>query len=628
MEQIRLEDPRHTKLVELVKNSFQLSYRNIQPRYDKWEEADKMDRSYIDVSAVDEKGKKLNPFDRTVYVPISRAIKDTILTYFYNVMLGSRPFIPIDGRGPEDVKPAKLQEIILDYQLEMQNIHLVVYRFLNDLIKYGYSNIKTTYARIWKWVNQMQPIAREFPFFHNEYERIREQVLAYEGPILQPGDVFRSFHDPRTTIGDIRAGQFMGWVMKRPYYYLKKLEGNPYYNLEYLKQIGREDQFKDEHSGGRSRWEALGMTDPSNIVTEEVLDKMNPSYTLRELAIELIPGKYGLSETNQPEIWWLTTLNNQLLIRSDKMIFDHGTLPVVAAEYDYDGVSMFNQGFYESITGLQNLLNWLYNSHIDNVRRAVNIRSIADPEYVRIRDMLNSNPAQVIRLKKSLPLEQRSLQSVFMQLPVVDVTQGHLKDAELITDLMQRKAHTPDALQGIESEIKRTATEIAKTTSSGVNILQTLATIIWAQGIKPMAEMCVQNNQQLLSQRRFYKIIGDYAKDLIVPDMQYSGGPAIQAGPEDIQGMFDFPVRDVNLPIKPQDNAQIWADIFTAAGSNPFISQRVDIWWIFKQMCESMGIKNIDDARIELAGMLPNYSVLPDQQIAQQAQAGNIVPMQ
>ncbi len=100
-----------------------------------------MDRSYIDADAVDDKGKKLNPFDRTVYVPISRAIKDVILTYFQNVFFGNRPFIPIDGRGPEDVKPAKIQEIILDYQLEQQNMHLVGYRFVNDLIKYGYGNI-------------------------------------------------------------------------------------------------------------------------------------------------------------------------------------------------------------------------------------------------------------------------------------------------------------------------------------------------------------------------------------------------------------------------------------------------------------------------------------------------------
>ena len=626
MDQIRFEDPRHKKIVELVKNSFQLSYKYAEGRYKKWEESDQMDRSFIDVSAVDDKGKKINPFDRTVFVPMSRAIKDTILTYFHNVFLGSRPFIPIDGRGPEDVKPAKIQEIILDYQLEQQNMHLVGYRFLNDLIKYGYGNIKTTYGRVWKWVNRMQQNVIQFPFMHSEYERTKERILSYEGPILVTGDAYRSFHDPRVPIGDIRSGQFMGWVLKRSMYYLKKMEGNPYFNLEYLRKIGKEDVFKDETSGGVSRWQSMGLTDPDNMVTEEQLDKMNPSYTLRELAIELIPRKYGLEETNRPEIWWLTTANNQLLIRADRMLFDHQTLPVVAGEYDYDGYSLFNQGYYESAKGLQDLLNWIYNSHIDNVRRAVNIRSIVDPEYIHIRDLLQSNPAQVIRMRKSLAEEQRSIDSVFKQLPVLDVTRGHLQDAEIIGELMQRQAHTPDTLQGVETDIKRTATEISKMASSGVNILQTLATVIWAQAIKPMAEMCVQNNQQLLSQRRYYRIIGDYAKELIQPAQEYMGGPAIQAGPEDIQGNFDFPIRDVNLPIKPSDNAQVWADVFKAAASNPIINQQIDIFWIFKNLVESMGIKNIDDARLQQMPM-PNFSVLPDQQIANQVQAGNMLPM-
>lgn len=629
MEQIRLEDPRHKKIIELVKNSFQLSYKYAEGRYKKWEEADNMDRSFVDTSAVDDKGKKLNPFDRTVFVPMSRAIKDTILTYFHNVFLGSRPFIPIDGRGPEDVKPAKIQEIILDYQLEQQNMHLVGYRFLNDLIKYGYGNIKTTYGRIWKWITRMQPTMRTFPFPHTEHERVKEQILSYEGPILATGDVYRSFHDPRVPVGDIRSGQFMGWVLKRAFYYLKKMEGNPYFNLEYLRQIGREEIFKDELSGGRSRWESMGLTDPENTVTEEQLDKMNPSYTMRELAIELIPRKYGLSESNRPEIWWLTTVNNQLLIRADQMIFDHQTLPVVAGEYDYDGYSLYTPGFYEGIKGLQDLLNWIYNSHIDNVRRAVNIRSIIDPEYIRIRDLLQSNPAQVIRMRRSIAEEGRSIDSIFKQLPVVDVTRGHLQDAQLIGDLMQRQAHTPDTLQGVETDIKRTATEISKLASSGVNILQTLATVIWAQAIKPLAEMCVQNNQQLLSQRRFYRIIGEYAKDLIQVDPTYAGGniPAIQAGPEDIQGLFDFPIRDVNLPMKPSDNAEVWADVFKASSSNPIISQQIDVFWIFKQLCESLGIKNIDDARIQIGNANINYNVLPDQQIQNRVQAGDLMPI-
>ena len=87
-------------------------------------------------------------------------------------------------------------------------------------------------------------------------------------------------------------------------------------------------------------------------------------------------------------------------------------------------------------------------------------------------------------------------------------------------------------------------------------------------------------------------------------------------------------MRDVNLPLKPSENAQVWADVFEASVKNPLITQRIDIFWIFKQLCESMGIKNIDDARIDqMAAANMNFQVTPDEQIMNQAQAGNIVPM-
>jgi hypothetical protein len=114
-------------------------------------------------------------------------------------------------------------------------------------------------------------------------------------------------------------------------------------------------------------------------------------------------------------------------------------------------------------------------------------------------------------------------------------------------------------------------------------------------------------------------------KELIETRQEYLGGPAVLAGPEEIQGIFDFPVRDVNLPTKPSENAQVWADVFTAAASNPLITQRIDLFWIFKQLTESLGIKNIDDARIDQ--MNTNFQVTPDEQILDQAQRGNVVPM-
>ena len=135
MEQIRPEDRRHKKIIQLVQDCFELSHDSVSKRYDKWEKVDQMDRCFIDTGEKDAKGKKKNPFDRQVYIPISRAVKDVLLTYYFQVFFGKRPYFQIDGRGPEDVAPAKRMEVVVDYQCERQRFTLVGYNFLNDVIK-------------------------------------------------------------------------------------------------------------------------------------------------------------------------------------------------------------------------------------------------------------------------------------------------------------------------------------------------------------------------------------------------------------------------------------------------------------------------------------------------------------
>jgi hypothetical protein len=626
MEQIRPEDRRHKRLVQLVKDSVDFSYKFISQRYDKWEKADKMDRCYIDVSETDDKGKKKNPFERQVYIPFSRAIKDVILTYYMNVFFGKRPYFQIYGRGPEDVRGAKIHEIVLDYQMEQQRFVLTGYNFLNDILKYGWANIKCSFGRMWKYIYVMQQRMEQFPFPHPISEKTQQKVLNYEGPVISNSDPYMTFPDIRVPAAKMQDGQFVSWAYKRSQHYLKKMQGNNiYYNIEYLRKIGKESQFSEQAQGGTSRWDTMGLSDPNDEHFDDKVNKDNPNYHLREIVIEIVPRTYGLSDSMQPEKWWLTTVNNELLIRSQPIEFDHNMFPSVTAEFDYDGYSAFNPGYYEGIEGLQDLLNWLFNSHIDNVQRFINDQLVIDPTAIRINDILKPHPAKIIRLKKKLYEQNIPINQVIQQLQVQDVTGSHIRDAELIADLIQRKAHTSDAMQGVETEVKRTATEIAKMHTSGANILQTQAQLLYAQALIPLAEMCVMNNQQLLSQQRYYRIAGEYMKEVIQPDMQYLDGDAILAGPGDIQGHFDYPVNDGTLPIRAEEHAEIWKEIFGIVGNTPPLQMQIDVLWIFKQLAQSMGVKNIEDAIIQQRQLTPN--VMPDEQLSGMEQAGDVIPI-
>ncbi|MBW1723135.1 MAG: hypothetical protein JRJ78_13900 [Deltaproteobacteria bacterium] len=386
--QIPRTDPRHQTLVKLVTDCHRLSKKYMEGRYSSWTKAEKMDAAFIDVTETDEKGRKMNPFERQIYIPVSRACKDVILTYWIDVFAGQRPIMKLHPRGPEDVKPAKLHEIVLDYQNERQRLILCLYQWLNDILRYGMGDIKNVFGRDYTTAFVTVPTIVPYPVPHVVNKRVEKRVMAYEGPKYSNTDPRKFFPDPRVPTAKVQDGQFVGYEYGRSYYYLKQMaEKGVYYNVEYLKAESpgseypgvypAEDEDRHDTTGAGSNADAREMS----------LDENNPWFKIWEFYIELVPADYELTESTRPEIWIFTVANERVLIRSERMINAHGRFPCVVGQYDYDRNNLFSQGFYESVQGMQDLLNWMYNSHIENVRRFLNDTLVVDPTAVNIRDI-------------------------------------------------------------------------------------------------------------------------------------------------------------------------------------------------------------------------------------------------
>lgn len=616
---IEYSDPKHAKVVEFADRCFKASYDVISQRHKGWEKADKMDRSFIDVTETDEKGKKKNPFERQVYIPHSRACKDTIKVYWVSTIAGKRPVIRLHGRGPEDVKPAKLNEIVLDYQAERQRLLLVIDTFINDILKYGIGSIKDTYGREWGTTFQTQSRMQYFPYPHETKSRVEKRFIKYEGPIFDNNDPYSYYPDPRYPHSKAGQSQFVGFEYDRSKYYLiRKQREGVYFNIDQLFRInpsGTGTQSGDGSAGKTARNSIRGVSSGG---TENNLDQTNPHYNVKELWAEASPKDLGIGDSTYPRQWVIAVADDKVLIRLEENQYAHGEKPEVRAEFDRDGYSAFNLSYYEGVEGLQDLLNFLYNSHMDNITGYLNNMMVVDPEFINMADLLRPGPRRLVRLNKSLVDTNFHISQVLHQLQLGDVTKGHIRDASAIMDLMQRQSHTPDALQGMETEIKRTATEIAKVSNAGGNHLSHGAMMIYAQAMVPLAEHAVLNNQKFLSEERYYRIAGDYARELIQGDPRYTGGKGIMIGPDELQGLFDFPIDDGRLPMRPEENAEIWMRMLETVGKIPPLQQQIEVFAIFREFVRSMGVKNIDDFRIKA-------NVVPDEQIERMEQSGDIV---
>jgi hypothetical protein len=615
---IEYNSPVHAKVLDFVTKCFRLSEEAISQRYKAWEKADKMDRSFIDVGETDDQGRKKNPFERQIYIPHSRACKDTIKTYWLNVLAGKRPMIKLHGRGPEDVRPAKLNEIVMDYQAERQRLLLVIDTFINDVIKGGLGSIKDTYGREWAKTYRTNTRMELFPHPHIVREREQQEYIKYEGPFFTNNDPYMYFPDPRYPQSRAGASQFVGFEYERSKYYLqKKQDEGVYYNIDLLKRTAASATGESDSHASRTERNRIRGISAAVGATAGGLDEINPHYTIRELWVEIVPRDLGLDESSYPQEWVFVVADDRVLIRAERNEFAHGGKPEVRAEFDRDGYSLFNLGFYESVEGLQDLLNFMYNSHIDNVRGYLNNMMVVDPAMVEIGDILRPGPRRLIRLKKSLYESGMHIGQVLQQLQMGDVTASHIKDAAMIMDTMQRQAHTPDSLQGVETEIKRTATEIARLSSSGSSHMAMGAMMIYAQAMIPLAEHWLANNQKFLSEERFYRITGDYAKE-VQADPRYKGGRGVMVGPDDLQGFFDFPIDDGRMPAQPEENAEVWMKMLEIVSKTPPLQQRIEVFSIFREFAKSMGVKNVDEFQLRA-------NVVPDEQIERMQQRGDII---
>jgi hypothetical protein len=308
---------------------------------------------------------------------------------------------------------------------------------------------------------------------------------------------------------------------------------------------------------------------------------------------------------------------------------NHNRFPLVTAEFSPDFHSVYNPGLVELTMPMEYILSWLFNSHMENVRKTINDMIVYDPARIMRSDLETPGPGRLIRMKPEA--YGQDVKSAIFQLQVNDITGAHLKDSEVILDLLQRVTAVSDNLMGLPIVGgRRTATEVRGVRELSANRLQTLAQLISSQAFQPWTEQMVANTLQLMERDLFIRLEQSKGAD---PASQF-----LHITPEDIYGEFDFLPIDASIPIDRVDLGQVWKEILLGVAQSPELSGQLDLFEIFKKTCEIFGVKNIDQFRRspdQMAQMAAaqgqpggaNVRVAPDQQVEDQVRKGNAVPI-
>jgi hypothetical protein len=442
-----------------------------------------------------------------------------------------------------------------------------------------------------------------------EGREFKDSVI-YEGNKLDNVDPYLYLPDPSVPIHKIQEGEFTGWVEPTTRLSLINREAKGgLFNVKYLKDSTLQGSsiFKDDRSA---------RNDKTGVGQYTVIDTtIHNSVDVIWMYVELVPKEWQLGTGELPEKWLFGLANDEVLIQAKPLGLTHNMYPIITAAPDFDGYSVLPLARSEVLYGMQEILDFLFNSHVANVRKAINDMLIVDPYQVNIADLKDPNPGKLIRLRR--PAWGKGVKDVLQQLQVNDITRNNIGDSSFILEWMQRIGGTDESLSGVlrsGGPERLTKGEFQGTRTSAFSRIERMIKVIAMQGFQDLGYMMASHTQQLMSESTYVDITGRWQEELI---SVFGNNAKAKVSPYSLLVNYDTMVNEPNLG---GGDLELWTQVYKTITENQGLAQQFDMVRLFEFIAQLGGAKNISDFKVK-------PKVLPDEQVLNMAQQGNVIPM-
>jgi len=619
----------HTKIRSHIWRRAQASRNEIQKRFHSWREIDRNLTVYVppeeehlthhhhDHDHEDHNHHRHSDKPTTIVFPYSYSMMESVLTYMYMAFIQD-PMFKYQGIDSSDNLGAMLMELVIKLHCLKNKVPLNAHTVLRDSMAYGVGiAIPEWIKKFGRKVVKNQSIV-ESPLGSSEDNRISwsDRTLLFEGNSLSNIDPYMWLPDPTVSSSDIQKGEFNGWVDRTNYMNLltEEVDGaQGYFNVKYLKPrqnkrsilaLDQSDRL-ERHKGSTNPIADADVTTPIDVI---------------KMYVNIIPKDWKLSPSEIPEKWYFELACDDVIIRCERADHNHGMFPTAVASPEFDGYQITPIGRLEILYGLQHTLDFLFNSHISNVKKAINDMLIVDPYLVNIDDLRDPEPGKLVRLRR--PAWGRGVDKVVQQLQVNDITRLNIADSQYITQAMDRVIGADQSMSGSLRQggpERLTGAEFQGTRGSAVSRLQRIAQIIGMQFFQDVGTMFAVHTQQYMKMETYVKIAGRYSEQLkaIFPNKEN-----VKVTPFDLSIDYDLIVNDGSIPGGNFSSA--WMDLFKTIGTSPELTQQFDVVRIFMYIAHQLGANNVEDFKRVVNNINPQ--TIPDQQVQQQVQQGNLIP--
>jgi hypothetical protein len=591
------------------------SNKEMSKRFPSWNEIDKILTTYIPTSEAERLVKdKDSRKPVSIVFPYSYSNLESLLTYM-TMAFFQDPIFQYEGVEDDDVIGAMMMEQVIRLHCIKTKVPLALHTILRDNFAYGIGvGIPEWHKRYGK-----VPIKSSATSSGSNEEIFVNYVdgLVFEGNGLSNIDPYLYLPDPTVASSDIQSGEFCGWISRDSYMNMLSEESNDekIFNVKYLRE--KTDKTSSLATDNSQREKKFGSSKNKHNVqsgTVNPVDNIN-------LFVTLIPKEWKLGPGEYPEKWFFRLSADDVITQCYRANHYHGMYPIAVASSEYDGYSATPISKLEILHGLQGVLDFLFNSHIANVRKAINDMLVVDPYLVNINDLKDPEPGKLIRLRR--PAWGHGVDKVVQQLGITDITRLNVSDSAYITQWMDRISGADQSMSGSlrQSGPERlTKGEFQGTRGSAISRLQRTAMLLGMQFMQDIGTMFAVHTQQYMTQDTFVKISGRYEEQMR-KNFGY-GKDRIRVSPLDMAISYDLIVRDGSIP--GGNFSESWVQLFNIIASQPELYQSFDVTRIFTYIAQQLGAKNVEEFKRNVNQIQPNQ--MADQDVLSQAQAGNLIP--
>lgn len=621
----------HDKTLDYLMTRLDRSEQAMSKFHSRWNVNELKMQAYISLPKYEQLLKDMNkkgkpPRNVSIIIPTSYATVSTIATFMTHAFVGRRPVFQAGTYDDRWMKNARNVELVNQYNLDHNRFVRACAAANMDWQIYGFSGYRIGWTKEMRYRTRRQrPMRMDFDGTQVEGapETQRELVRVYEGNTIISIDPYCFFPDPTVPMHMVaERGEFVFWRTFEGKHSLLRDEADG--TLKYVNAAAttiNSGRWYTTHGGQSMRSVAYdGEPHPENTAFPgRVGGKagVKDRYVVDEGTIEIIPRELGLGESTRPEKWIFTVLNQDQIVQAAPFISDHGYHPVAIAEPGAQGYGFGSPGTIDYTGPLQDAISWLFNSHMDNVRKVINDSLIVDPKMIVMKDLKpeENEVHRVIRLKESMM--GSDVKQAIYQLPVQDVTRGHIADIQVLFGINERITGVSDNMMGFQDlGGRKTATEIRTAAGAASSRLAFTNRLVSAQQMVPLAEMMTLNNQQYLSDDFLLSVVGPSAAEA-----------PIRVSPEMLVGDFYFPQHDGTLPLDRVALLDVWKEIMQLILGSQLLQQSHDLSKVFEYVADLGGARNIETMRRAPQAPIPPMNALPDEEVSRGAEAGNLVPL-